>query len=84
MKRKKKIHVNIGVAKKVTPCCKTKLWHFVNRVELPPFGIVRCELCDKEMDAELLETVVRSLNPVTYFCDRCHTSALIESFHSTK
>ena len=27
----------------ITPCCKSRHWHYVNRSDLPD-GIVRCEL----------------------------------------
>lgn len=59
---------------KVTPCCKTKHWHSVLSRDIPD-GIVRCELCDKMMDIETLESVERGLNPITFFCDRCFISA---------
>lgn len=36
---------------KITPCCKTRHWHPVNRVDIPN-GILRCELCDKMFDVE--------------------------------
>jgi hypothetical protein len=60
---------------KVTPCCKTRHWHFVNRVGLPTGGVIRCEFCDREVDYETLEVVTNSLNPTTFFCDKCYRSA---------
>jgi len=61
----------------VTPCCKSRHWHTVNRSDIPK-GVVRCELCDKLHDFENLLTVKRGFNPVTYFCDKCHKSVLEE------
>ena len=71
MKKKeswKKVHV--------TPCCKTRHWHSVISRSIPE-GTIRCEMCHEMFDGELLEEVIRGLNPVTYFCDRCGISAEI-------
>ena len=64
---------------KVTPCCKTRHWHYVNEVGVPDLAVVRCEICKETMAAELLEEVIKGLNPVTHFCDKCGISAEIIS-----
>ena len=70
----------------VTPCCKTRHFSFPYRTDLPGSNfdhlIAKCGMCQKEFDKELLEKVVRSLNPTTFFCDRCHSSAEIEIVHA--
>lgn len=62
----------------VTPCCKTRHFHYVNRVDFASFAVMRCEFCDQIFDAEDLVEVVKGLNPVTFFCDNCRISAEIE------
>ena len=62
---------------KVVPCCKTRHWHPVYRIDIP-VGIVRCELCDKLFDFEMLEIIQKGFSPATFFCDKCHKSALRE------
>ena len=62
---------------KITPCCKSIHWHSVVNFEMPQ-GVIRCEICDTINDFENLITVVNRLNPLTYYCDKCHKSALEE------
>jgi hypothetical protein len=38
----------------VTPCCKSRHWHHVNRSDIPK-RVLCCELCDQMFDAERLE-----------------------------
>lgn len=71
----------------ITPCCKTRHWITPYRNNLPGGNyngdIIKCELCGKEFEKELLEKVVYGLNPTTFFCDRCHTSVMTEINHTT-
>lgn len=41
---------------KVTPCCKSRHWHLVNKSDIPR-GVIRCELCDRMHDYENLEII---------------------------
>jgi hypothetical protein len=63
---------------KLTPCCKSRHWHFVVGKNFE--GEIRCELCDKLHDMNNLLIVEKQLNPLTYYCDKCHKSALEELF----
>lgn len=38
-------------AVKVTPCCRSRHWHLVNRSDVPD-GVIRCELCNRMHDYE--------------------------------
>jgi uncharacterized protein YlaI len=60
----------------ITPCCKSK--HWIHAVGKNFEELIRCQLCDKLHDIENLLEVVKGLNPLTYFCDNCHKSALDE------
>ena len=59
----------------VTPCCKTRHYYHVNQVEYQGFNVIRCEYCEEIFDGENLEKVIKGLNPVTFFCDKCYISA---------
>lgn len=34
-----------------------------------------CEVKEKAWNREQLETIIKGLNPITFFCDKCHASA---------
>jgi hypothetical protein len=57
--------------KLVTPCCKVSSWHFTNVVNVND-SVVRCDVCNKTCDFNLLERIINGFNPLTYFCDKCH------------
>ena len=80
--KKKEIKTITAKVIHVTPCCRTRHWHFVNRVEFTNMSVIRCEFCDRMFDGEDLVQVVKGLNPLTFFCDNCRISAETELIRS--
>ena len=57
----------------ITPCCKTRHWMPVLKVDFPK-DIFKCEVCNKMFDKEDFIKVEEGFNPTTFYCDKCHKS----------